>query len=434
MVYSGLRALDVSGMCAEHARAMVSVATETSSIVLIRAPGEYVTRLLNEGYSSKGFFIKAKSCNFGPMAGFVLHKAEFSKQSLTKKGGIAGQQKAVTKAIAQGALHRPLEITESRRKWLVRKGFMTKDQSIGTSTLPGPDADGVTRRFWRFTASFGHIKKILKEAEYIQEYEYFLKETKEGNWKVLYKKKSHVGRAAEVKVLVDRLWNNAIDTTESHEASTTRGGYVTVPSTPPNSDYAQSYGSTSRFLRATAGDYDMFGSWEHSSYKKTNFPFVPENQYVNKFKRPAGPYALASYEETEKVEHPELGNFSGYLYTMIAKLNEAITYSNAPGTRQTMVHHSDECGRPKIDDVDLPIFVVFPEKHRLINNKEYVTIDTVKDFEDLASKAIKAGFKIELNPGWPNDMKGGAKKWEKYVLENNVTYGDAYLYAHDYTA
>lgn len=51
--------------------AFAQTATALNATVLVRAPGEAGTQLLDERYDAKGFFIKGKSCNWGPMSGFV---------------------------------------------------------------------------------------------------------------------------------------------------------------------------------------------------------------------------------------------------------------------------------------------------------------------------------------------------------------------------
>jgi len=65
-------------------------AAETNSIILSRVPGGAGKDLIDEGCDLKGFHIKAKSCSWGPMSGFicqipVFNKAGFSKMSYNIK-------------------------------------------------------------------------------------------------------------------------------------------------------------------------------------------------------------------------------------------------------------------------------------------------------------------------------------------------------------
>ncbi len=55
-----------------------------------------------ESYASKGFHVKSKSCNWGPMAGFVLSDPRFTKTG-SEREAMEGQRKEVQKAIKGGA-------------------------------------------------------------------------------------------------------------------------------------------------------------------------------------------------------------------------------------------------------------------------------------------------------------------------------------------
>jgi len=65
----GAAAREEAGFLATHADAFLEVANEHNSIIMSRAPGKFTPGLISEGYASKGFHNKAKSCNWGPMAG-----------------------------------------------------------------------------------------------------------------------------------------------------------------------------------------------------------------------------------------------------------------------------------------------------------------------------------------------------------------------------
>jgi len=55
------------------------------SIVLTRVPGRAAGQLIEERYDLKGFSIKAKSCNWGPMAGFLCMHPSLSKKGYKEK-------------------------------------------------------------------------------------------------------------------------------------------------------------------------------------------------------------------------------------------------------------------------------------------------------------------------------------------------------------
>lgn len=59
--------------------AFLRTANQLDAVVMSRAPGAATEQLIAEGQDLKGFFIKAKSCNWGPMAGFVCQLPAFNK-------------------------------------------------------------------------------------------------------------------------------------------------------------------------------------------------------------------------------------------------------------------------------------------------------------------------------------------------------------------
>jgi hypothetical protein len=62
------------------ASAFCDVADECNCIIMSRAPGKAANRIINERYDLKSFFLKAKSCDWGPAAGFIGLRPEFSKK------------------------------------------------------------------------------------------------------------------------------------------------------------------------------------------------------------------------------------------------------------------------------------------------------------------------------------------------------------------
>src|SRR5687768_17465514 len=49
----------------------LAVASSLDTVIMSRTPGGPATGLIEEGYDLKSFFVKAKSCNWGPMSGFL---------------------------------------------------------------------------------------------------------------------------------------------------------------------------------------------------------------------------------------------------------------------------------------------------------------------------------------------------------------------------
>ena len=73
-------------------------------------------------------------------------------------------------------------------------------------------------------------------------------------------------------------------------------------------------------------------------------------------------------------------------------------------TGRNMIHHSDEGGRPFIDDVDLPLIGFLPYKNHVMT----AGIETIEDMKKFTVWCWLAGYTIVLNAAWLNDLGGVA--------------------------
>ena len=71
--------LERAGIHPQHGRAIQSFANDFERIVVSRCATPAGIQLLDEGYPSKGFGIKAKSCDWGPFMGFAMAHIAYSK-------------------------------------------------------------------------------------------------------------------------------------------------------------------------------------------------------------------------------------------------------------------------------------------------------------------------------------------------------------------
>src|SRR4051812_37750463 len=81
---SGLEAitaeqLRAEGFTLEVTQAFQATANQLDSIVMSRAPGQATEQLISGGHDLKGFFIKSKSCQWGPMAGLICQLPPLNK-------------------------------------------------------------------------------------------------------------------------------------------------------------------------------------------------------------------------------------------------------------------------------------------------------------------------------------------------------------------
>ncbi|MHC4327808.1 MAG: anthrax toxin-like adenylyl cyclase domain-containing protein [Planctomycetota bacterium] len=78
-VYFDKKQLEAFGFPSEVSEAFLRTADDTNCVVMSRAPGGAGTELIRDGYDLKGFLIKAKSCSWGPMAGFLCQIPTLNK-------------------------------------------------------------------------------------------------------------------------------------------------------------------------------------------------------------------------------------------------------------------------------------------------------------------------------------------------------------------
>ncbi len=70
------------GIPEEHAKVFLKVAKEKNVVIMTRTPGSACGMLLKQNYDAKSFWVKSKSCDWGPMAGFVCLDPLLNKSSI----------------------------------------------------------------------------------------------------------------------------------------------------------------------------------------------------------------------------------------------------------------------------------------------------------------------------------------------------------------
>lgn len=125
MIDSTYLASQRSGMPLSHARCFQQVANDTRAVLCCRSVGRYATGLILEGYASKGFRVKAKSCDWGPMAGFVSSDPRFTRPGASLDT-LAFQRASVHAALYGGAAEVPIFISDARRTELEAKSCIQR--------------------------------------------------------------------------------------------------------------------------------------------------------------------------------------------------------------------------------------------------------------------------------------------------------------------
>jgi hypothetical protein len=69
----------VIGVPYAHAQAFLTVARSQQCVIMVRTTGPTCHGLLEEAYDTKGYRIHGKSCDWGPMAGFVMRDPRLNR-------------------------------------------------------------------------------------------------------------------------------------------------------------------------------------------------------------------------------------------------------------------------------------------------------------------------------------------------------------------
>lgn len=124
-VYFNEKKLEAHGFPKEVSKAFLRTADDTNCVVMSRVPGPATTGLIRAGHDLKGFLIKAKSCTWGPMAGFLCQIPALNKYGSSK---ISYNYKKHKKYLEYRQQHNflqtpafiPLKITKKRKDQILK--------------------------------------------------------------------------------------------------------------------------------------------------------------------------------------------------------------------------------------------------------------------------------------------------------------------------
>ncbi|CAA0104490.1 Calmodulin-sensitive adenylate cyclase [BD1-7 clade bacterium] len=347
MIRDSYEACSRSGMPIKHARCFQRVADLLQCVIASRSVGRYATGLIMEGYASKGFHVKAKSCNWGPMAGFVLADPRFTKRggSIEARGS---QRKDVHTALYRyHAGQIQVFISENRRKELEQMHCMTRiGGKINAMRYSAVSPDGARMEFVlkRTMNAPGACGQQL--------------------WGVFY-------GANEV----------ALPSAPDQPTSATGDDLLPVLALV---DPMCSPSLTGLYRSAMTGDYDLWAVFPRATvYSPTDAdrrPVPRSNRHV------------VSIREFIRHEDPHMGNITQRIaITVKSALNLAI--QRAGYTGGDMVHHSDEAGRPLVSEVELEFIAFIP------GQRDAVFIESLDDLKEFFDNVIRE-YHITFNPGW----------------------------------
>ena len=354
---SDLDAYRRAGFPTKHGQAVQEVANATDRIIVSRCAQEIGIQLLEENYASKGFGIKAKSCDWGPFAGFAMGHFQYSKFET----GQERYQKQIKffkdsghTGFANDRFHQvmaqpeTLRLTTNRLRFLSNRGMITCDPGI---------YDGATVSC---TGPFGPVAFRLVHMS-----------GSEACWAFL-----HVSKPpADLQALAKQNQGTAgVDPTNTWGILTYVKGMVNMlPEDRNLVDPAKN---------CAAGDYDLWGVFARKGSSMAKHGMDRQNRIfagVNPNAAAGIKARVASLQQhtldtsvarTHKelidgrmesfkyTEDPEFGNVSALLMDTMHKINRAIKGKGYQGGR--MVHHNDDMGNPFRNDVEKQLIAFIP--------------------------------------------------------------------------
>lgn len=359
---------DIIGMPDAHAEQFKTVAERQRCVIVCRAVGPTCRQLLEQGYDTKGFRIHGKSCDWGPMAGFVLRDPRLNKAGMGKVD-FNRHAHQVSFQDSDGAGWRagtvPLKIYEARRVWLVEKGLIR-----------------IVRKGERWEGTATHPTGISFDYCLIRD----------------------PARADVWGVYFDTVKNNTRGIAGFRQE---RGTAVVRYDTKYGSMYEPMLAVTNPadhrswrgddFRNAVTGDYDLMAIW----------PFVRDYDHDGEDRRVLG--TARAFSQAHHIEHvmernfttegqgTKIGNITNRIYMVCQVLNSCIGGTRSgnfgPFPNRNVCWHSDEAARPGVDDLDVPCIAFSPSRSE-------IGITTIDDFKLFITRCQNEHVKVSVAEGW----------------------------------
>lgn len=348
----------VIGMPVAHMEAFLNVARSQKCAILVRATGPTCHGLLEEGYDTKGYRIHGKSCDWGPMAGFVMRDPRLNKYGLGKVqfNREKHREALVDDAEGQGwkAGTTPLVISQRRVEWLREHGHL-------------PDLS-IMKYGYRGHASRAGV-----------EFDYALVQTGGGLYSVCFDHTQKGPKWVQETGRVFEKWRSHPD----HEP-------MLAMSNPPG--HCGLPGNAAPHLKAITGDYDLFAVWPYAEDYDASVG-GDDHRPLGTVKGSNSPAERHNVEQLERHftrggQGTKLGNITNRIYLVCQLVNSLVG--------RQVLWHSDEAARPFLDDVDLPVIALNPAG-------SYFGIETIDDFKTYIAACVESNIQVTLSNAWAQD-------------------------------
>ena len=373
-----------------HVEAFKGVACRNKSVISSRELNPLCTDLVLEGYAAKGFHIKAKTCDWGPMAGFVPEDYRFTKG----KQKLEDQKRDIEKAFGHHANCVPLFISEERFQKLIKCGLMkpTSQKARVCEVTANPEGGA--------TFQFTLVKLIDRPPG-----------CDTNMWGIYYHPKQ-----SEEPCVARRI--------KPGEVPKWPGLRPVYGMTNPDPD--EKLGVKT----AVAGDYDLWCVFPHSSVGGSGIadrlmplratlvsgrPGATMQRLLDQFgtadeRRPARPgqvvsgqaasakLVFGSSDERNKLandkEDKHLGNISHAIMKIRNELNAACASKAG-----NVVQHSDYGGNP-FATIDFPLIFFVPNASRGFSQADALVAADMAQLKSILRNIQSQGYILKLNPAW----------------------------------
>lgn len=378
-----------SGIPREHSNVFRKVARETDTIIASREVGVYATGLIREGYATKGYHVKAKSCNWGPMAGFVLADPALGKKGTSGKAK-GWQLSKINAAIKAGSIVVPLVISNARR--IALPLLMIKTAQYYETEEIRLDAEVVKINVWSkqkegaLTCSFTLLKinQLMGCFKPIG--------ASPNDWIVCYAQKSSLINTCEPR-FYKQVTTNTIPPQKYYQLCALSNPLGSVAKAPTT------------YKAAQTGDYDLWGVFPKIKQRSVAEKGLHRSVLKALRKEPTETRVKTSFWERDVIgshqyvrtyadygaqEGEHTGNMSLLIEEIAVRINVGCMREGSGGW---VVHHSDEAGRPMVDEIDAKAVVYFP-------NGNVWVMDNEDDVRNLRREIIILNYKPLFNPIW----------------------------------
>lgn len=381
------------GIPKRQAEAFAQVAQEQNCIILSRVPGSSCLDLLEAGYDAKSFHIKGKSCNWGPMVGFVCLDPLLNKNGINGATSNAKEHKKSLTNPYEGktASCTPIQIEQKHLDNLINSKAIEVSKE-GADCLLGTAKNGDLKfsfmlqkngdlwsLYYCLEEAYSTIKKGFTPEDLVTAFTTNLGGQLKEEDKPYY--------SAVAKKLLDTCPEASWKTVKNKRYA------PILAMTNPNIQYP-----TGDYHNAITGDYDLFAVW----------PFGKDDtdKRVAGMKESTGDKTIVKAESSSAMIGKTVGNISERIY-LIAQLINSVINEKYGKPQPNRVYHSDEGGRPFVNDLDLPVAVFTPGFKAGYTGFIVSTVEELgARIQDYAAK----GYTIFVNKGWRDALAGHASR------------------------